>query len=329
MLRPNFLLVALVLLSTCLYCANSIPSQWFSANSAWNAPLPDNAPLSDKSTAYVNGLVNQVKKYGPWINWDQYSVPVYTVPTQQPPVRVELIDASEPGCVTELRRAFESVPLPPGVQPAAGTDKHLVVWQLTTDTMWEFWDMEAINSSTPTPWKVRWGGKMNNVTTNPGFYLAPCTLWGGTATSLPLVGGLVMISELKAGVLEHALPLAFPETKQGVVVPPAERGDGGSNSADAVPEGTRYRFPASLDIPSLHLHPFAELMAKALQKYGGLVRDTAGAVVFAYCEPPPSSGPDPYAGPDGFFKGSSPDKILANFPWDKLQVVDPSWQPWK
>jgi len=169
---------------------------------------------------------------------------------------------------------------------------------------------------------------MLNVTSNPGFYLRPCTSWGGTATSLPLVGGLMMIDELKTGAVEHALPLALVETLKGVIIPPAERTDGWSTSSDAIPEGTRFRLPADLNIPSLGLHPFAQIMAIALQKYGGLVRDTAGAIVGAYCEPPPKNQPDPYTEPNGFFKGSSPDKILSNFPWAKLQVVDESWQPW-
>jgi len=319
----------IVVLIVCYYACggNGIPSQWFSKNSAWNALLPNNAPLNPKSAELVTALVNQVKKYGPWINWVQYSVPVYTVPSTQPFVRVNLTNPSESQCVEELRQAFERVPLPNGADPAAGTDKHLVVWQPETNTMWEFWAMEKNSSGA---WESRWGGKMDNVTSNPGFYTRPCTAWGGTATSLPLVGGLMMIDEIKAGSVEHALPLAVVETLKGVIIPPAERSDGWSTNPDAIPEGTRFRLPADLDIPSLNLNPFGQIMAIALQKYGGLVRDTAGAVVGAYCEPPPKGQPDPYEGPNGFFKGSSPDKILSlqNFPWDKMQVVDESWQPW-
>jgi len=308
------------------YSATAIPSQWFSKNSAWNAPLPDEAPLNPKSAELVSALVTQVKKYGPWINYVQYSVPVYTVPNTQPRHKVNLINPSEVKCVNELREVFEDVPIPDGAEPAAGTDKHLVVWQPSTDTMWEFWAMDKNNSTGE--WECRWGGKMFNVTSNPGYYLAPCTSWGGTATSLPLVGGLAMIDELKAGVIEHALPLAVQDTLKGVIIPPAERTDGFTDAPDALPEGTRFRLPANLNISSLNLHPFAQILALAMQKYGGLIRDTAGAIVLTYCEPPPKDQPDPYAGPNGFFRGSSPDKILSNFPWDKMQVVDQSWHPW-
>jgi len=305
----------------------SIPSPWFSSKSCWNAVLPDNAPISPNSTRFVQGLINQVKQYGPWINVEQYSVPVYTVPQNQPTVTVTLEQPNSPGCVNDLRTDFQAVPIPPGAVAANGTDMHMAIWQPSTDTMWEFWAMEKNNSTGN--WESKWGGKMNNVTSNPGFYTAPCTTWGATATSLALVGGLVLIDEIKSGVIEHALPLALVDTEDATFVIPAERGDGWSKSPNAIPEGTRFRLPADLDIPSLKLQPFGELLAYAMQKYGGLVRDTAGAIVWSYCEPPAPGQPNPYEGPDGFFKGLYPSQILAPFPWDKLQVVDPSWQPWK
>jgi len=308
-----------------LHCVLSIPSPWFSDKSAWNAVLPDNAPISPDSATYVQSWIAQVKKYGPWINVEQYSVPVYTVPETQTEVTVNLISSGS-GCVSDLRTAFQKVPVPDNAQPAAGTDKHLAVWQPTTNTMWEFWSMDMNNVTHE--WECKWGGKMENVSSNPGFYLAPCTGWGATATSLALTGGLVLIDEIKSGVIEHALALAVDETTKDTFVSPAERGDGWSVSSIALPEGTRFRLPASLNITDLGLHPFAELLAYAFQKYGGLIRDTAGAMVASYCEPPPQNGPDPYAGPNGFFQGLYPSQILSNFPWEKFQVVDPSWKPW-
>jgi len=169
---------------------------------------------------------------------------------------------------------------------------------------------------------------MTNVDKNPGFYTQPCPTWGATGTSLALVGGLMLIDEAKAGVFEHALALAVVETMKNTFVPPAERGDGWSTSPDAIPEGVRFRLPANLDIPSLKLHPYAEKMAYAFQRYGGIIRDTAGAIV-AYAQPSTPGQPDPYTGPNGFFQGLYPSQLLSNFPWSKLQVVDHSWQPWK
>jgi len=330
----------LILLLALCSVSYSIPSPWFSAKSAWNAPLPDNAPISPNSTALVNGLVYQVKKYGPWMNVYQYSVPVYTVPANQPTVKVNLVQPPAPApsgnvepsysdmadCIQLLQEDYNAVPLPPGAKPANGTDMHLALWQPTSNTMWEFWAMDK-NQQT-NQWQARWGGKMQSVSTNPGFYEAPCTSWGATATSLALTGGLLLINELKTGVIEHALAFAVVETQKSTFVIPAERDDGWSTTQYAIPEGTRFRLPANIDVNSLGLPPFGVMLARAIQKYGGLVRDTAGAVIASYCEPA-TSGPDPYDGPNGFFKGLSPVQILEKFPWDKLEVVDPSWQPWK
>jgi hypothetical protein len=316
---------SLVILGLFLTTISSIPSPWFSSNSSWNAVLPDNAPLSPNSAKFVQSWITQVQKYGPWINVEQYSVPVYTVPQTQKLVTVNLLTSGS-GCDNDLKNAFQQVPVPDGATPAAGTDEHLAIWQPSTNTMWEFWAMDKNNSTHM--WECKWGGKMQQVSSNPGFYLAPCTGWGATATSLALTGGLLLIDELKSGVINHALALAVVETEKDTFVSPAERGDGWSASTTSIPEGTRFRLPASLNITDLKLNPFAEILAFALQKYGGLVRDTAGAMIASYCEPPPTNGPNPYAGPNGFFHGLSPAQILSNFPWNKLQVVDPSWKPW-
>ena len=56
-------------------------------------------------------------------------------------------------------------------------------------------------------WHADWAGAMQHVSTNPGYYsnLAWDGLgategwnWGSTASSLPMIGGTAMISELKA-----------------------------------------------------------------------------------------------------------------------------------
>jgi hypothetical protein len=116
-------------------------SAWFSATSFWNRKLAPGAPLASKSSAYVSELVRQVEGAGPWINTDQYSVPVYTVPANQPTVKVTQ-RATNGFQNTAMNEAFAAVPIPPGAKPAAGTDKHMVIYQPATDRMWEFWAME-------------------------------------------------------------------------------------------------------------------------------------------------------------------------------------------
>ena len=52
---------------------------------------------------------------------------------------------------------------------------------------------------------------------------------------------------------------------------PAQRADGDSTADTAIPEGTRFRLPASLNIDALNLPRQTAMMAKAAQKYGIVV----------------------------------------------------------
>ena len=246
-------------------------------------PRSPPTPRSTAVGAWVAELRRQLATTNPWINTTTYSTPVYTVPAGQPTVRVKLDTTSAP-----LQQAFEQVPIPAGAEPAAGGDAHMVVWQPATDTMWEFW----LASQKADGWHARWGGRMTGVSRNPGYFTAPNPGWGATATSLPLLGGLMRTTELQAGRIDHALAFAIPHTKLWKSWSwPAQRSDGDTDSADAIPEGARFRLPANLDIDALKLPPVTAAIAKAVQRYGMVLRDKSGAVSF-YAEAP--TGADPY-----------------------------------
>ena len=286
----------------------------FAASSVWNAPVPATAALDSNSTSYVAQLVAQVSHYGPFFNTNQYSFPVYTVGSAQRTVSVSLDAAA--GSQPDLQQAWRAVPLPANAKPASGTDANLVVWQPSTDKMWEFWQLQHDNSG----WHARWGGYMSAVSQNPGYYLPPHPNWGSTATSLPAIAGLITIDQLRAGHIDHALALGLPETSSQVFSWPAERTDGIVNSPTAIPEGTHFRLDPSLDLAKLHLAPFTLMLARAAQRYGLIVRDRAGAVVL-WGEDPSQYGTDPYGGPGGLFDNQSVTALMQQFPWSRLQVL--------
>jgi hypothetical protein len=288
-----------------------LPSRPFSPNSFWNRPLPPDARLAPLSGTWVADLRQQMLNANPWINTTNYSAPVYTVGARQRKVRVKL-DASD----SRLQRAWNAVPLPSNARPAPGSDKHLVVWQPSTDTLWEFWALEKRAGS----WHAGWGGRMRHVSTNPGYFTDP-PYWGATATSLPLLGGLMRISELRTGRINHGLALAIPDTRAEWFTWPAQRTDGYIHSSTAIPEGTRFRLDPRLDLSKLHMDRIVRLVAQAAQRYGIVVRDKGGAVAF-YAEDPGPTGSNPYAGSSGFFGGKYIDQLLREqFPWDRLQAL--------
>jgi hypothetical protein len=280
----------------------------FAPTSVWNAPLVSTAPLTVNSSALVTELQRQVTTSGTWINTYSYSTPVYTVAATQPLVHVTL-DNNAP----TLQAGFASVPLPTGAVPAPGSDQHLVVWQPSTDMMWEFWKLHTAIDG----WHARWGGVMSGVSTNPGYFPAP---FGATGTSLPLLGGLMRISELQAGEIDHALALAIPQSQASTFTFPAGRSDGNYSGANAIPEGTRFRIDPTLDLTKLGLPRVGLIMAQAAQRYGMIVRDQAGAVAFYGEDPGQYGSPNPYG---ALFAGKYPNQILAKFPWSSVQVVSP------
>jgi len=125
--------------------------------------------------------------------------------------------------------------------------------------------------------------------------------------------------------------MALPHTRQSVWAYPAQRTDGDDADPGAIPEGTTFRIPDSIDLDQVEMDPYARMLARAAQKYGIVVRDTAGAVVL-YAENPLSSGTrHPYFGVNGILHCrtghaepacyADSNNRLSGFPWDKLEAV--------
>jgi hypothetical protein len=291
----------------------------FAPTSFWNKPLAADADLDPRSDALVGSLLSVVngevrRRNGPWINTGEFSTPVYEVPGDQATVSVKLDHPPD----AALQTAFRAVPIPAGAQAAGGTDKHMVVWQPAKDKMWEFWKMTLQRDG----WHARWGGAMHDVSSNRGYFNTESwpggkPWWGATATSLPLLGGLMRIREAREGRIDHALAIAMPNVRQSVYSWPAQRTDGNVTSQDAIPEGARFRLDPKLDLARLNLPPLVRTMAAAAQRYGIVVRDYAGVVTFYGEDPAPF--PPPAWGP--LYGGKYPSQLLASFPWQHLKLV--------
>ena len=306
------------------------PFRFFAPTSVWNDPVPADASLDSSSTAIVKALNSRISRErsaggGPGINTTDWSVPIYTVPADQPTVAVALVDTPAPA--PALQAAWDTVPLPADARPAAGTDKHLVVWQPSTDRLWEFLGLRDGAQG----WQATWGGAMQKVSSDPGVYeqgawsgLEPWPgaerLWGASASSLSIAGGLITLEDLEWGQINHALAMAVPNVRAGVYAAPAQRTDGKATNPLTLPEGAHLRLNPTLDLAALHLPRFTLMLAEAAQRYGIVVRDGASHVTL-YAQDPTPTGANPYIGPDGYFEGESPVQLLASFPWQYLQLL--------
>ena len=133
-------------------------------------------------------------------------------------------------------------------------------------------------------WRAAWGGKIDDLARNPGYF--PTTpegyKFGTTARGLALLAGLITITEQRQGAINHAIHVALPQTRRSVCSHPAQRTDGEESDPNAVPQGARFRLPESvnldqIDMDPIDMDPYARMVASAVQNYGIVVRDPAGA----------------------------------------------------
>ena len=320
----------------------------FAPDSYVNQPLPDNAPIDQDSLTYVDWLDNYLDgEFGDsprYVNHKNWSTSFYIVPNQQARVQVYFNDMHEHSSpIPEVRQSLEQqwsdVPLPPDAESAdmnegAGRDKHLVVYQPETDTMWEFFYFKPDPLQGNRPEAV-YGGRMPNVSQNPGHFTdPPGSGYGATATSIPILAGLQTIDELLAGEINHVVQFIVPNVQEGFCRWPAQRTDGNQNwlYGDALPEGIRFRLPASMNLDAYEaekdMSDYGRMVAEAVQDYGMVLIDGGGNFAFR-AEDPLQLETDPY--PNEIFDGETiggPNGVLRNFPFDKLvALADTSGQP--
>lgn len=294
----------------------------FSAQSFFNQPLASSAPQASDSAQLVAAFNHQVQTYYGHvvINTTEWSAPVYTVPANAPTTAVVPQNGTCPrgGSVFEpFAQDMSAVPIPAGAQAAKGADEDMVVWQPSSGHEWELWRAHQEGGR----WTACWGGEFQDAYTSEGVLPEPL---GVSAAGLSILAGQIHLEELQQGTITHALELTLPDTAASGFVWPANRTDGTSNDAYSIPEGTRLRLKASLNLSSLHLNPAALAIATAIQRYGMIVSDTAGAVALEAQDPTPlmrAGQPNPY---EKLLSGG-PYETLNAVPWSQLEVVSPNY----
>ena len=333
----------------------------------WNVPLAADAALEtdprrngteNGGTPYAQRFAHQAeytKSSSPVAGFydrgyatiiDAAGAPVYRVPRDQTTQRVVWIDAATrapaaPGLASNLQGTLEAVPLPTGpdgqrferhygraMDAGAGEDHQLVVYQPSTHRMWEFFDFRW--NAAEKRYECGYAGYTPD--TRKGAMALPHG-WGARATSLPLVGGIMLQTEYAAGVFDHPLEVALPVIEDGWLSP-ATRQDGtlaaavpGGDRRDAVPEGAWFRLPADYRVDP-HKPKLWRMMVTAARDYGIIVVDQTGGTMTFSAESAnavgtpysPLSRPSlPGGGVDSLYAG--PNNVLNTFPWDDLVQV--------
>lgn len=293
-----------------------------------NARLADNAPIHANSAGMVTELVRQATPNGadiPYfgsVNTSSYSAPIYVVTdpnAAKAPVRIVKNGVVQSWMSMDQELA-QGIRIPANLQVSPGTDGEVVIWDQVVDIVYEFWQLQKINGQ----WQAAWGGIIHDVSNHEGTFaaLADGVKIGATATGISLLGTIITLEELKAGVINHTLGFAIPQGPNAFVWP-AQRTDINVQyypGQNAIPAGTRFRLPAGFT-PNPSAPPIVRMMEAAIRDYGCVVQDRSGAVSF-YAEDTIRFGQGDQV-VAGFFGGQASWQFMnpSLFPFSKMQAL--------
>ncbi|HSL64583.1 MAG TPA: hypothetical protein VK874_07980 [Gaiellaceae bacterium] len=277
--------------------------RWFAESSPLNTPISADAAVDPSSAAMTSGMEYAAAQKGFSISVKRWSVPVYYA-DRTTPRRTVTLDA--PWTIPAHR--LVDVPFPAEARPDPAGDMHMAVIDRDTGCFYEYYKLFRRGDG---EWQARWANRGSLA--GPGIHRSALST---RASGFANLAGLIRPEELRAGAIEHALVFGHPFTKAGGPVAPATDSDGrpGSETGAAVglslpggalpiPEGARVQLDPALDLDSVGLAPWQRVIARALQRYGMYLVDTAGTTGLVAVNPQgygsnpylPFWGDEPYA----------------------------------
>lgn len=269
---------------------NSYDGPLFDPASPWNKPIPATATVDPNSANFIQNLALAFTNNQPFVvatDATSYAVPIYYADATTPKVRVR----DSTGWWDES--AFAAVPMPPEAKPDPGSDRHLVVWDVPNGILYEYWNMVKNADGT---WSSGLG--VSFASTGMGYQTG---IWQPSARAYggSLAGGAIRYSEMKNGVIPHALAMGYQYTRGNYYA----RGAGADGTLAIashcddlqtsdrinsfnIPEGARLRLKPSVDLAARAASKSGAsrqacmIIGQALKTYGAYVVDHAGAPTF-------------------------------------------------
>lgn len=279
---------------------------------SWAAALPAHTTPLASSATIVDNLVSQYRNnYGSVaVNDSSYGIGIYEVSRSQAPVTIHV----RAGCNNFTPDTGTAIPIPPNTVPPSGNDSSVAIWQPSTGSDWELWQLQHTNGI----WSACWGGLLHDLAATTGIFPSP---FGVAASGISYLGTTVTEADVASGHIDHVLAIGVIACNRFVA--PADRGDCASDPGTP-PEGTWFRLPANLPTPA-GLTPFALMVFHALKTYGAVVSDRSGAVAlsaenYADWTNQGHHGTDPIT---ASFAGQPEYKALNGIPWPSLQAINP------
>lgn len=256
--------------------------RFFSDDSFWNQPIPENAETDPLSNHYISLLKKDHSKKNFGINLYEYTIPIYEVDSTVPLVKVGNISHGRFNHFSD----FDSlgVPIPPDFKPSPGNDQHATIIDRNKKLAWDMFKVEKDSSG---QWVSYTGiivpldgpGVLNKADYPVKDDESIHKYGPSRAAGVPSFAGTIMYDDVVAGEINHKLACALRFVALKEYVYPAIWTDG--NYPGGVPEGSVIQLDPRLDLTQFDLLPGELAVAKALQKYGMVVVDfAAGNVLY-------------------------------------------------
>lgn len=230
------------------------PLHWWAETSPFNAAIPPNVAVNQQSAAWAQMLYESAGHAGLYINDDSWTTTVYVARVRTPRKTFSITNT----------RSRITIPYDPRWKSSPDSDSHIAIIDRRNGCDYEFQRFDATAGTAL-------GEGTYRIFDGSGAHLPT----GHTGAALSLLAGLIRPSDIRNGVIRHALAFGAPVTGTAFV-PPGTSSDGRVTAGP--PEGTRFQLDPGLDLSSLKLSPVQLIVAQALQRYGMYLRDTAGAV---------------------------------------------------
>jgi len=225
----------------------------FPADNPWNMRV-DSLPVAADSAAIIASIGATTGLHpdfgaGKW-NGGPIGIPydVVNASVKKVKVRFQYADESDPG----------PYPIPKKVQIEHGGDRHALIVDASTCTLYELFGLKGKKAGSGAIWSLG-----SNA-------LRPTGWTSADAAGLPILPGLARYGEVAAGSIDHALRFTAQRTRRAYVYP-ARHYASSLTDPSLPPMGLRLRLKAGFDTSGFPAQ--ARVVLEALKRYGMMVAD--------------------------------------------------------
>ncbi|MBN2529844.1 MAG: hypothetical protein JXR76_25865 [Deltaproteobacteria bacterium] len=248
----------------------------FTADDEWNRDI-SNASVDAAWTSNVLALAGNVNLHPDFGNWDnqEWGIPINIVPETEPmrPISFDWYpEESDPGPYP--------FPTPDDARIEGGDayncdgDCHLLTLQEGTCMLYESGNCTYLSDG----WHCGCGAIFDLSENSSGQ--RPMGWTSADAAGLSIAAGLIRYSEITEGEIRHAIRFTMPCTRSNYVAPASHYAvpGGCGDEPSHPPMGLRVRLKADYDISSFN--PTAQIILRAMKRYGMILADNGSAFYF-------------------------------------------------